>query len=192
MTTSSKKIIGVAGTFASGQDSVAQYLADKHNFLFVSTSNIVREEARMLYGSIERPVLFKTATELREEHGGGVLVERALQRFKEKIDQYDGLVVPGIRSLGESKAITNAGGVIVFTDAPLEIRYERMRGRKRDGEAELSLEEFKQRELQEASTGDSDADFNREAIRKQADYHIANDGTLEEFNQKIESFLASL
>lgn len=188
---SKKYIIGIAGTFASGQDSVGKYLAETHGFLCVSTSDMVREEATSRYGSIERPILFKTATELRAERGGGVLSELALEKFDAN-SHLPGVAITGLRSLGEARAVQEAGGVIVFTDAPIELRYERMRARNRDAETEISIEEFKEREDREAKTGDSDADFNREAIRELADHHITNDGTLEGFNQKIESILSSI
>lgn len=186
------KIIGVAGTFASGQDSVGKYLAEKHDFLYVSTSDMVRAEAIKRYGSIERPVLFKTATELRYERGGGVLSDLALEKFRANQGKYKGVAITGIRSLGEAKAVQEAGGVMIFTDAPIEVRYERMRGRQRDGEAKITLEEFKQREADEATTGDNDADFNREAIRKRADYFITNEGSLSELHEKIESLMKTV
>lgn len=190
MTTSNRLIFGIAGTFASGQDSVGKYLAEKHGFLYASTSDLVREEARKRYGSVERPVLVRTATELRKEQGGGVLAELALQKFNN--DSYPGVAITGVRSLGEAKAVKQAGGIIFFCDAPIEVRYERMKARGRDAEVNVTLEEFKQREEIEAKAGDTDADFNREAIRRLADYHISNEGTLDEFHAKIEDLLTKV
>ena len=81
---------------------------------------------------------------------------------------------------------------MIFTDAPIELRYARMRGRRRDGEAEITLEAFKQREADEATTGTNDADFNREAIRELADLFVTNEGSLEEFHGKIETLLNTI
>jgi len=185
-----KLILGIAGTFASGQDSVGKYLAEKYGYLYASTSDMVREEAMKRYGSIERPVLVRTATELRQEQGGGVLAELALQKFNN--GSYNGVAITGVRSLGEAKAVKQAGGIIVFCDAPIEMRFERMKARGRDAEINVTLEEFKQREELEAKAGDTDADFNREAIRQMADYHISNVGALEDFHAKVEDLLAKV
>lgn len=184
-------IIGIAGTFASGQDSVGSYLNKKYDFMYVSTSDMVRAEAKKRYGSIERPILFKTATELRFERGGGVLSELALEKFDEN-DKQKSIAITGIRSLGEAKVVQAAGGIIIFTDAPLNVRYERMKSRKRDGEIGLTLEQFKQREDNEAKTGDSDEDFNRDAIAKLADYKLSNDDSLEVFHDKIDKLMEKL
>lgn len=185
MITSSKQIIGIAGTFASGQDSAGKFLAERYGYLYVSTSDIVREEAMKRYGSIERPILFDTAMELRHEQGGGVLAELALEKFKALHQEYNGVAITGIRSLGEAKAVKNSGGTILFTDASIEVRYNRMKDRNRDGEVGISFDEFKAREAREATTGETDEDFNREAIRLMADYQIQNETTLDAFHDQI-------
>ncbi len=177
-------IIGISGTFSSGQDTLGQYLQDNYGFLRVSTSDIVREVAKEQRYSIERPILVEVASELRRKYGGGILVQRALDRYHNSIQQYSGVVITGIRSLGEAKEIKTAGGVIVFTDAPFEDRYNRMKARARDAEATITTEEFKKREEQEASTGALDTDFNREKIREVADIFITNEATEAEFFEK--------
>ena len=94
MTTSSS-LIGIAGTFASGKDTVAEFLVRDFGYTHVSTGDMVRKVATEKYGSIERPVLVKTATELRYENGAGALVSEALKEARP-------LVITGIRSLGEA------------------------------------------------------------------------------------------
>jgi dephospho-CoA kinase len=132
-------IIGLTGTFAGGKDTLAKYLRDEFGYNHASTSDIVRKFAKEKYGSIERPILNKTATELRHTRGAGILAELALEEKKP-------LIVSGIRSLGEAKVVKAAGGIIVFVDASLEIRYARMQARQRDSEAKVTLEDFKARE----------------------------------------------
>ncbi len=178
-------IFGICGTFASGQDTTGLILAKKHQLFFVSTSDIVRQFAQAERGSIERPVLKEVATELRQNYGGSILVDRALDTFKLS-DNQNGVVVTGIRTLGEAKAIKNAGGKIIFTDAPVEIRFQRMVNRARDNEKNITINEFIARELQEASTGASDADFNRNSIANIADIKIINDKTLADLTANID------
>ena len=88
------------------------------------------------------------------------------------------------------KALKQADGIMVYIDAPIEERYRRMIGRARDAEAQVSLEEFRQREEQEMYSGDSDADFNIREIGKRADVKIVNDGTFEEFRGRVVNALS--
>ena len=169
------EVIGLGGTFASGKDTLAEYLAQNFDFQHVSTGDIVRAVAQERYGNIERPTLQKTAIELRTENGSGVLVERALATGTRPI------VLSGIRTAGEVAAIKAAGGVMMFVDADSEKRYERMRGRLRDGETELTLEEFLANEAKEVEVTASDADQNIGVVRSMSDIMLDNNGSKEEF-----------
>lgn len=182
------KIIGLSGTFASGKDTLAHYLVKEKNYLHVSTGDMVRQEALMLRGSVERPVLHEVADELRRKHGAGIFAELAVKTYKERLkerDDYDGMVVSGLRSLGEAKAIRMAGGMLIFVDAPEELRYKRMVSRKRDAETQLTFAEFKEQEASELEGHtDDDAAFNILAIKDMADKVVVNDGDLNTFIER--------
>jgi len=167
-------IIGIAGTLATGKDTVAEHLAADFGYTHISTGDIVRELAMAEHGSIERPVLYETAKKHREKEGAGFLVDRALQH-----DQP--VVITGLRSLGEAKALKAGGGVLVFIDAPIEVRYDRMRSRQRDNETALTLDGFKQNEAKEWYAGPNDSDFNLRDIEKMSDIVIDNALELEPF-----------
>jgi dephospho-CoA kinase len=79
------------------------------------------------------------------------------------------------------RTVRQAGGVIVFVDAPVEVRYERMKARERDAEAVLTLEQFRANEEKEMYSGPNDADFNLRQIKAEADVVIENSVTLESF-----------
>ncbi len=168
------ELIGISGSFASGKDTLAHYLVENDDFTHASTGDMLREVAMEKYGNVERSTLRKTGTELRCEKGAGVLVAEALRKPRP-------LVITGIRSLGEAKELKNAGGILVFVDAPVEIRYERMKSRQRDDETKLTLQEFSQNEESEWYGGADDADFNLRGIREMADVQLQNVGTPEEF-----------
>ena len=181
----SYKIAGVTGTLASGKDSLAVYLEDRYHFKHYSTADILREESMRLRGSIERPVLYEVADQLRHTQGGDVLVKMALERFEAQKGKYEGLVISAMRSLAEVEAIKKAGGMIVWVDAPIELRYQRMVGRERDNETRLNLEGFRANEEKELHTGsDNPAAFNLTKIRDMADIHLANDTDLDTFLAK--------
>jgi len=144
---------------------------------------MVRKVARSEYDSVERPVLQKVATAHRLSDGAGYFVEEALREPRP-------LVVSGIRSLGEAKALKAAGGTLVFVDAPLEVRFERATARERDGEEKLSLEEFRESEEREWHVGESDADFNLRDIKAMADIVIENTSSVDEFISDVYAKLA--
>ncbi len=181
------KIVGLAGTHASGKDTVAQYLVDEKGFCHISTSDIVREEAMKKYGSIERPVLYKTANEIRANRGHDALSHMAMERFEKVKDQYSGLVISGFRAIAEAQAVKDKGGTIIFSDAPEQMRFKRLRGRARAEEGDLSFEDFKKRE--EVENGGADPAFDISAIESIADIVIINDGSKAEFIRKLETAL---
>lgn len=176
MNTSAKlpELIGVSGTFASGKDLLARYLSDHFGYTHPSTSELVRNIAMRERGSVERNILQDVAERYRKEHGAAIFVEMLLDTPRPTI-------ITGLRSLGEAKAIKDAGGTLVFVDAPVELRYERMVARDRDLETELSLEEFKQREAKELYSGDDDADFNLRGIQAMADIQLDSSAGKREF-----------
>jgi len=172
------KLIGIAGSFASGKDTVAHHLEKDFEFTHVSTSDMVREAAMRERGSIERPILYEVAREHRKTDGAGAFVLEALKKPRP-------LVVTGIRALGEAKELKNAGGVLVFIDAPVELRYERMKNRHRDTETELTLEQFQKNEESEWHAGDTDADFNLRDIKTMSDVVVDNNLPLNEFIKTV-------
>lgn len=175
MNTSSKpQLIGIAGSFASGKDTIAHHLENDFDFTHVSTGDMVREVAQAERGSVERDVLREVADEHRHRDGAGAFVNHALKKSRP-------LVISGIRALGEAKALKAAGGTLIFVDAPVELRYERMKLRHRDAETELSLEQFHANEEKEWHTGDDDVDFNLRDIKTMSDIVIDNVMPLDEF-----------
>ena len=187
-TSANYRIIGLAGTFASGKDSLARYLEEKFLIKHISTGDIVREFAQEKYGSIERPVLYKTANELREERGAGVLSEIAIERYESYREKYfGGVCVSGFRAWAEAQVIKDRGGVLVYTDASPRVRYERSIARARDNEKLNTFEEFIDREAKE--NGGVKSDFSIAGIKSRADILLDNDFDLEEFLQHAVSAL---
>lgn len=182
----SKPILGVCGTFASGKDTVAEILERDHNVYHVSTGDLVREISMELYGNKERETLHKVATDFRQNEGGDYFIREGYRRYEKVEDQYSGVVFSGVRSLGEGRAVSELGGDMVFVDAPVEMRYERMAGRQRDDETRKTLEEFLEFEKKERG-GETDDEwaFNIDKLGANSKYKIINDGTYDEFVTKV-------
>lgn len=175
----SAKIFGLAGTFSSGKDSLAYFLEENYGVKHISTSDILRELAQEKYGSIERPILYKTADELRTKNPG-VLSEMALERYENYQNDYpNGVCVSGLRAWAEAEIIRQRGGLIIFTDAPAKLRYERSIERARDNEKLNTFEEFLEREKRENGTPNSR--FSLVGIQQRADILLENPGDMEAF-----------
>ncbi|MCA9309005.1 AAA family ATPase [Candidatus Saccharibacteria bacterium] len=189
MSTSAKLVtIGLAGTFASGKDSLGRFLEEKHNIKHISTSDIVRTYAQEKYGSIERPVLYKMANELRDTRGANILTKLALELYESYRESYPaGVCVSGFRAWAEAAEIKKHGGIIVFTDAPVKTRYIRTIKRVRDGESFNTFEEFQAREARE--NGEVNSEFSVAGIKPRADIVLDNDAPLEEFLAQAEKAL---
>jgi len=181
------KIIGLSGTFAAGKDTLADYLSNKHGFLHVSTSDIVRHVAQEQRGDTHRSVLFEVANQLRDERGGGVLVEMAIEESQQTEQEHDGLVISGIRSIGEVESLHQANGEMIFVDADQRIRYERAYSRKRSGEDSLSFEEFIETEKKELEKPmHNKTDQNIAGVKELSDHILDNSDTVQELTDSFD------
>lgn len=178
------KIVGVAGTFCSGKDAAGEYLEKQYNYLNVTTSDFLREEAKRRDIPITRTVLQDLGDELRGQHGRGVLAEMALNYYRD-FAQRPGLVIAGVRNPGEAEVVHNEGGIMLFIDAPAELRWQRMLERSRDDQ-ETTLEEFRRNEEREIKN-DNPAAINYTAVKSVSDRVINNDDTLQRFYELVEA-----
>lgn len=176
-------LIGVVGTFAAGKDTVAEYLVEK-GFSHYSTGDLVRAYITdNQLGGLDRDNLRKIATKLRAEKGTGILVEMALA------DQSRPMVISGIRNPGEVNALKKAGGTLIAVDAPIERRYAWAKARGRLDDV-VTSEDFKRQEAAEET--DNPAAPQITAVIALADFDVANDGSLADLHQKIDTVLEHL
>lgn len=126
-----KLVIGIAGSLLSGKGTVAEILKSK-GFSHIILSSIVREEVSRLGLEPVRQVLQDVGNNLRKEFGGQVLAERALNKFK----SYDTpLIIDGIRNIDEVNFLKeNSDFRLIGVDAPLEVRWNRLKARNRDSD----------------------------------------------------------
>src|SRR4051794_29651427 len=95
------KLIGIAGTDGAGKDSLGEYLASEGGWLFLSVTDILREEAKTRGMILSRSTLKIISAEWRRENGLGVLVDKALRSYKKHPKKYHGLVIASLRNPGE-------------------------------------------------------------------------------------------
>jgi len=185
------EIIGIGGSNGAGKDTVAEMLVERHGWLFVSLSELLRDEARARGLEPDRQSLRMISSEWRREGGLGVLVERAIGYFETQAAAHKGLVVSSLRHPAETEAIHLHGGKVVWVDADPRIRYERILSRARGNEHALSFEEFVAEEQAEMTHHDGDeTTLNLGDVKKQADFVLRNDSTdIELFKNQAEAAL---
>lgn len=187
------RIIGVAGTNGAGKDAVGNFLAQKHNYLFVSVSDLIRAELRARGLGVERENTRMLSAEWRREFGLSVLVDRAMAEFAKVQDRYAGVVMASLRNPAEPERIHELGGVMVWVDADPKVRYARVTKNARpgrDADDNKTFEQFLAEEKIEMQGSGDAAALNMNAVRDQADIVLMNDGAdLAEFERQVETAL---
>jgi dephospho-CoA kinase len=189
------KIIGVAGTNGSGKDTIGQILAENHGWLFISGSDMLRDELKKRNLPIERENLRNLSAEWRREHGLGIIIDKVVEKFQnENVDgKYKGLVTVSLRNPGEADRIHELGGQVVWTDADPKVRYQRIVQRQRGSEDLKSFELFLAEEQAEMSHSGDEATLNMAGVQDRADIFIVNNqNDLEVFKNQVEHALAKI
>jgi dephospho-CoA kinase len=161
-------IIGLVGQPLAGKDTVAAILVD-HGYIHVSTGDLIRAYiSEHKLGELTRPVQQDTANMMRAQHGGDYWVAHALQNRPDK------LVISGIRTVAEAERVKSEGGVLVWVDASQRLRFERLAGRNRPGDA-LTFEQFAAQEARE-NQNDDPAQQSVATLEGMADRRVVNNG----------------
>jgi dephospho-CoA kinase len=187
-------IIGLAGTLNAGKDILGDALAERDEFLHLSGSDIARQIKKEAFGDTPEALLVRAdpyINHLRQKNPG-MLIEAAHNTWLARHEEYPhGLVVSGVRAIGEVEYIKNLGGVVVFVDASPRVRYQRSQTRLRDANDRLSFEEFIESEKAEMPTQNSDKTIqDLVSVSNMADIIIDNtDDNIDQFIAKARKSL---
>jgi dephospho-CoA kinase len=174
------KLIGLTGTNGAGKGEVAAYLIKK-GYAYFSLSDIIREELEKKGQEITRDNLIKLGNGLRKEFGADILARRVMEKLKGKA------VIDSIRNPKEIEYLRKQRNfVLLGIDAPVKLRYERVKKRGRN-ESSSTLREFIQKEREEMQGFEHGQQILK--CLEMADFRIINDGSLESLYQKLEEFL---
>lgn len=185
------KLVGLSGTLGSGKDTVASHLVDKYRFMHVSLGDVLRVEARRQGRDTERPTLIEIGMRLREEYGSlGALCIKGIEQWDEQRAKFaGGLVISGVRVLGEAQEIKDQNGTLVFIDAPAEERYRRLVARNRDYETSRTFEEFVAHEKIELDGLGGTNSPHLRAVERISDEVIQNIGSESELLARVDGLL---
>ncbi len=173
-------IIGLSGTLCSGKDTVAKHLVEDDGFFHISLSQILRDLAEKENIPHTMVALTQFGNSLNETHGLGYLAKLALARVKEG----ENTVISSIRQPSEIDVLRKINGFkMLFVDADQGIRFERLRGRNRQGDSE-KFEEFV--ELEAMQNSGNHGGMNLRECKQNSDYVIENNSTMDDFLSQIE------
>ena len=190
------QVIGLSGTNGSGKDTVGHILAEKHGYLFISVTELLRNEAKRRDLPVERENLRMISAEWRRELGLGVLVDKALAEYEKDADKYSGVVMASLRNPGEADRLHEFGGTMVWVDADPRVRYDRIQAnaahRDRAEEDNKTFEQFlaeEEAEMHKPADGDA-ASLDGAAVKDRCDVFITNNGNdMAQFDNAIKAQL---
>jgi len=187
------KIIGLSGTNGSGKDTVGLLIAEKYHYLFISVSDLLREECRRRGLEVARENLRAISAEWRREFGLGVLVDKAVEFAENAPEKYDGVIASPMRNVGEAQRLKDLGGTLIWVDANPKLRYERIQSadRGRAGEDDKTYEEFLAEEAAEMRPADPNDPslLNGAGVKALADVTIINEADMDALHASIDAVI---
>ena len=181
-------IIGITGKNASGRKTLAEYLVRK-GFNHFSLSNEIREEAKRRNMTITFNNLIDLGNQMRARYGPTVWAERV----KLKLDEGNDYVVTSFFNVEEVKVFKDlADFMLVSVIADSQMRFELIRSRAKEEDIDefRSYEQFLENEKLEQSSDPNKQQLHK--CHKMADIVIKNEGSIEEFYQKIDKLVTDL
>ncbi len=170
------RLIGLTGTNGAGKGEVASFF-EKRGYITFSLSDLIREELRKKSKEPTRDNLIKMGNALRKKFGADILARRVMRKVKDKA------VIDSIRNPNEVECLKkHKGFILIAVDAPVAMRYERVKKRGRH-ESASTLEEFIQKEEEEMSNFEKGQQLQN--CMRMADVAVINAGTLEDLHRKL-------
>ncbi len=174
------ELIGLTGTNGAGKGAVALFF-ENEGYAYFSLSDLIREELKKRGEELARNNLIKMGNQLRKSKGSDILAKCIIKRLEGKA------VIDSIRNPKEIEYLQSQKNFILLAiDAPVELRYERIKKRGRN-ESASTLEEFIKKEAEEMTNREKGQQLQN--CIKMADNIIINDGSLEELYRKLEEYL---
>ncbi len=180
-------IIGITGYFAAGKGEAADYLQTKHGFVKRGYGDMIRAELKELGTALGRDAEYHHANVQRAKHGFGYWSKKIIGSIKpgEKV------VVEGIRNPGELNELAGADDFhLIAITAPLELRFERMLARQKEGDPS-TLDELKEKEEREAKNDDPTKQ-NIAACVEKAQIVVDNGDGWDAFHQQLDKIVAEV
>lgn len=180
------RIIGVVGPIASGKGVIVSLLQNK-GYRVLSLSDVVRNKAKELGLEITRENLQNVGDSLRHDSGNDILAKEIAPEIKKHPDQK--FVIDAIRNPSEVTFLKKEfHAYIIGVTASPEKRFELMQIRNKAYDPK-TWEDFVKAEKRDRGIGQEAFGQQVEKCLSLADVILENNGSLEEFEEKITSRL---
>ncbi len=178
-------ILGVSGLNGAGKGEVVRFL-EARSFYALSLSDVIREELKRQGVEETRERMIEAGNALRKAEGPGALAERLVAGLVSDRNY----VIDSVRHPSEVEVLRKRTSrfKLLWVEAPLETRFDRLKSRGRGGDPETAeeLESLEGREL----GSDDPAAQQLLAVRDLADCTISNAGSLEQLQRSVHEILA--
>ncbi len=181
-------LIGITGGFGSGKSTAASFFESK-GFKKIILSLFLEEEVkRRGFKKITRKILQDIGNEWRKKYGSGILAKKALEYLGEANKN---IAIDGIRNPGEIEVLRkNKNFIVLGVGAERKVRFERLKRHKR--RESLTWELFERLDRRDLGLRQKKTGLKVAESIAMADIFIENNGTLEEFIEKLNSSLSKL
>lgn len=177
-----KLVIGLTGNMGAGKTVASEYLHKRYGADQLRFSQILMDVLDRLYLPKDRKNLQILGEVIREKFGHDVIVNA----FKEdlKKSRAEMVVIDGIRYMNEVDMLRSfKNNILLFINAPPEIRYQRVVGRAEKGEDKITFEEFLEAERR-------GTEKHLPEVMEASDYVIDNSRKVEDLYKKIDLILS--
>lgn len=177
-------ILAIAGPIVSGKDTAAEYCATRLGGIRISSSSDQYRVLEMFGVSNTREHVQALSLFLVNEYGQDTIC-RSVRRQIADVEKP--VITDSVRRVGDIECLASDTPVhLVYLDASQDMRYAWFCKRgKGSGDTTLSREEFNRRDTAQTEMTLPD-------LKARASVVVLNNGTREEFDQKIEEALKVL
>lgn len=180
-----KIIIGLVGEIAAGKDTIAEYLAAKHNARTVSFSQPLRDILNRLYLPQTRENLANCGIALRNVFGQDLLSKVIAEEIKHS--EAEIVILPNVRLESDLVYLANEPGfVLVAVNADQKIRFERLKNRRQNADdGNKTWEQF-------LSDSQLPTEIHIRELAELAKHQIDNNGTEKQLFEQTEKIIKQL
>ncbi len=177
-----KIILGLVGPIASGKGTVCEYLQEKNKAQTFRFSSMLRDVLDRFYIEQSRKNMQALSSSLRETFGDELMAKTIANDTTNSTNKF--IVLDGVRRLPDIKYLKEIKGFyLVAINAEQKIRFERIIKRDENtDDTKKTFEQFQSDELQEA-------EVQIKEVADTAQFHIDNNGSIEDLHQQIDKIL---
>ena len=176
------KIIAFTGMPFSGK-SEAVKIAKDMNIPVIRMGDMIWKETKNRGLTLSDNNVGKIADSMRKQHGMDIWAKKTLKKIR-LLKDINKIVIDGVRNIEEIEVFEKELGkdfLLIAVQVGDDIRYKRAKNRGREDDS-INLNLIKKRDKRELSWGIGNVIASAEIV-------VSNEGTLEEFKQKIQKIL---